>query len=129
MKRNFTLLAITILCLHVFDQQKTYWQQHVDYTMDIDMDAEKYQFKGKQKLVYTNNSPDELNEVFYLLQFNAFQPGSEMDIRLQHIADPDSRMSNNKGTKENPDYESRIAGLKPDEIGYQKIISLAPEVI
>ncbi|MDN3641101.1 M1 family metallopeptidase [Lutimonas halocynthiae] len=92
--------------------------------MDIDVDAEKYQYKGKQKLVYTNNSPDELNEVFYLLQFNAFQPGSEMDIRLQHIADPDGRMSINKGTKENPDYESRIASLKPDEIGYQKILSL-----
>ena len=92
--------------------------------MDIDMDVEKYQFKGKQKLVYTNNSPDQLNEVFYHLQFNAFQPGSEMDIRLQHIADPDTRMVINKGTIENPEFESRIATLKPDEIGYQKIISL-----
>ena len=103
MKRNLTLIGFTILCLHVFGQQKTYWQQHVDYTMDIDMDAENYQYKGKQKLVYTNNSPDKLNEIFYLLQFNAFQPGSEMDIRLQHIADPDGRMSINKGSKENPD--------------------------
>jgi len=124
MKRNFTLIAFTILCLHVFGQQKTYWQQHVDYTMDIDVDVEKYQYKGKQKLVYTNNSPDELKEVFYHLQFNAFQPGSDMDVRLQNIADPDGRMSNNKGTKENPEYESRIASLKPDEIGYQKILSL-----
>ena len=124
MKRNFTLIAFTILCLHVFGQQKTYWQQHVDYTMDIDVDVEKYQFKGKQKLVYTNNSPDALKEVFYHLQFNAFQPGSDMDVRLQNIADPDRRMSNNNGTKEKPEYESRIAGLKPDEIGYQKILSL-----
>ncbi|MGI9532946.1 M1 family metallopeptidase [Lutimonas sp.] len=124
MKRNFTLIAFTILCLHVFGQQKTYWQQHVDYTMDIDVDAENYQYKGKQKLVYTNNSPDELNQVFYHLQFNAFQPGSDMDIRLQHIADPDGRMSENKGTKENPEYESRIAKLKENEIGYQKVHSL-----
>lgn len=124
MKRNLTLVAFTILCLHVFGQQNTYWQQHVDYTMDIDVDVEKYQYTGKQKLVYTNNSPDVLNEVFYHLQFNAFQPGSDMDIRLQHIADPDGRMSDNKGTKENPEYESRIAKLKPDEIGYQKIHSL-----
>jgi hypothetical protein len=124
MKRNFTIIAFSILCLHVFGQQKNYWQQHVDYTMDIDVDAEKYQFKGTQKLVYTNNSPDELKNVFYHLQFNAFQPGSDMDIRLQHIPDPDSKMAINKGTKESPEFESRITTLKPNEIGYQKVISL-----
>ena len=124
MKRNFTIIALSILCLHVFGQQKNYWQQHVDYTMDIDVDVEKYQFKGKQKLIYTNNSPDKLNEVFYHLQFNAFQPGSDMDIRLQHVPDPDSKMSINKGTKLYPEFESRIATLQPNEIGYQKVISL-----
>ena len=103
----------------------SYWQQHVDYTMDIDMDVEKFQFKGYQKLLYTNNSPDILNVVYYHLQLNAFQPGSDMDIRLQNIPDPDRRMVNNLGTKENPVYQSRIAELKPNEIGYQKVISLS----
>ena len=42
----------------------TYWQQHVDYTMNIDMDMKNYQFDGTQKLVYTNNSPDDLHVVF-----------------------------------------------------------------
>ena len=88
------------------------------------MNVENYQFDGKQTLVYTNNSPDDLNVVFYHLQFNAFQPGSEMDMRLQNISDPDGRMVNNLGTKEKPIYESRISKLLPDEIGYQKIISL-----
>jgi hypothetical protein len=124
MKKYISLFTIILFCLQIFGQNTSYWQQHVDYTMEIDMDVENYQFKGKQKLVYTNNSPDQLNEVFYHLQFNAFQPGSEMDIRLQNIDDPDGRMSINKGTKENPDFESRIATLKPNEIGYQKIKSL-----
>ena len=66
-----------------------YWQQHVDYTMDVDVDVEKFQYSGTQKLVYTNNSPDDLNNVYYHLYYNAFQPGSEMDARLQSIADPD----------------------------------------
>jgi hypothetical protein len=95
-----------------------YWQQHVDYTMAIDMDVKTYQYTGTQQLVYTNNSPDELHRVFYHLYPNAFQPGSEMDARAQSIADPDRRMAPNVGTKENPIYESRIAKLKPDEIGY-----------
>ncbi len=107
-----------------FAQSNIYWQQHVDYTMDIDMDVHTFKFEGKQKLVYTNNSPDVLDKVFYHLQLNAFQPGSQMDMRLQHIADPDGRMVNKSGTKENPIIESRIAKLQPNEIGYQKIISL-----
>ncbi len=115
---------ITLISFSAFAQNNTYWQQHVDYTMEIDMDVNNFQFDGKQKLIYTNNSPDDLNEVFYHLQFNAFQPGSEMDIRLQNIVDPDSRMVNNIGTKENPIYESRISKLKPNEIGFQKVISL-----
>ena len=102
----------------------TYWQQHVDYTMNIDMDMKNYQFDGTQKLVYTNNSPDDLRVVFYHLYFNAFQPNSEMDARVQAIADPDGRMAPNIGTKEKPIFESRIAKLKPNEIGFQKIKSL-----
>lgn len=90
----------------------TYWQQHVDYKMDIDMDVNTYQYKGKQELVYTNNSPDVLNKVFYHLYFNAFQPGSEMDIRSRTIADPDSRVGD------------RISKLKPNEIGFIKVNAL-----
>ncbi|WP_159018759.1 M1 family metallopeptidase [Algibacter sp. L3A6] len=90
----------------------TYWQQHVDYKMDIDMDVNNYQYQGKQTLVYTNNSPDVLDRVYYHLFFNAFQPGSEMDVRSQTIADPDARVG------------SRIGQLKPNEIGYIKVNSL-----
>lgn len=91
-------------------QESGQWQQHVDYTMDVDMDVKTYQYTGTQKLVYTNNSPDELGRVFYHLYYNAFQPGSEMDIRLQNIKDPDNRMM--EGGK------SRISTLSESEIGY-----------
>ena len=101
-----------------------YWQQHVDYSMKIHVDVDNYTYKGTQKLVYTNNSPDELKKVFYHLYFNAFQPGSEMDIRLQNVPDPDRRMVTNLGTKENPKYESRISKLQPNEIGYIHVSSL-----
>jgi len=119
------LLSAICLCTLTLSAQKTgYWQQHVDYQMEIDMNVENYQYKGKQTLVYTNNSPDELTHVFYHLFFNAFQPGSEMDIRLQNIADPDGRMVNNLGTRTEPKYESRIAKLTPEEIGFIKVNSL-----
>jgi len=101
---------LILISFSLFSQNNTYWQQHVDYTMDIDMNVENYQFDGFQKLVYTNNSPDDLNKVYYHLQFNAFQPGSQMDMLLQNIVDPDGRMVNNIGTKEKPVYESEVIG-------------------
>jgi len=89
---------------------ESYWQQHADYTMDIDVNG--YQYNGKQKLIYTNNSPDDLDKVFYHLYFNAFQPGSQMDVRSLNIKDPDRRV------------RDRISKLKPNEIGYIKVNSL-----
>ena len=123
--KKIPFLLLIFYSIYVSAQDKTcYWQQHVDYSMDVDVDVQNYQYKGTQKLIYTNNSPDVLTKVFYHLYFDAFQPGSEMDIRLQNIIDPDNRMVNNLGTRENPKYESRIAKLKPNEIGYLKVISL-----
>ena len=49
--------------------------------MNIDMNVMTNRFTGKQKLEYWNNSPDTLTRVFYHLYFNAFQPGSMMDMR------------------------------------------------
>lgn len=94
-------------------QNNGYWQQEVYYNMDIQMDVKTNQFNGTQKLVYTNNSPDTLTKVFYHLFFNAFQPGSQMDVRSRTIEDPDGRIGN------------RIAKLKPTEIGFTKINSLS----
>lgn len=102
-------LLLTLLPLSLWAQPANYWQQHVDYTMHIDFDADKHQFEGNQKLVYTNNSPDTLKEVYYHLYFNAFQPGSMMDVRSQNIVDPDKRVGN------------RIGAMIKGEEGYQHV--------
>ncbi|MDP6908531.1 MAG: M1 family peptidase, partial [Flavobacteriales bacterium] len=68
MKKPLLILVGAIICGSVW-AQRGYWQQHVSYQMEIDMDAVSHQFTGKQKLVYTNNSPDTLYKVFYHLYF------------------------------------------------------------
>ena len=93
-------------------QNNGYWQQHVDYTMNVDMNVKTYQYTGTQHLVYTNNSPDTLNRVFYHLFYNAFQPGSEMDVHSLTISDPDPRV------------KDRISKLAPEDEGYLKVTSL-----
>lgn len=104
---TFSILLITLV--HFAQAQSGYWQQAVDYKMEIDFDVETHQFYGYQSINYTNNSPDTLHKVFYHLFFNAFQPGSMMDIRSQNIMDPDQRVGD------------RISKLKEDEIGYHKV--------
>jgi len=96
------------------------WQQRVKYVMNIDMNVTTNQFTGKQKLEYTNNSPDVLSKLFYHLYFNAFQPGSSMDVRSQELG----KYAFNGRQDWDGRVKDRIAKLKDNEIGYQKIISL-----
>ncbi len=103
-----SLLSFPILLLAQPDR----WQQRAEYKMEIDFNVKKHRYKGKQTLVYFNNSPEALDKVFYHLYFNAFQPGSMMDVRSTTIADPDRRVA------------SRISKLEKDEIGYQEVKSL-----
>lgn len=95
--------------------------------MRIDMDVKHYRYKGTQTLVYTNNSPDTLKRVFYHLYWNAFQPGSQMDWRLRSIPDPDKRMVTTDTINGKVLYHSRIATLRPDEIGYEKVSKLTQD--
>jgi hypothetical protein len=129
--RKIILLSFLSLGLNSLSAQNApYWQQHVDYKMEVSMDVKNYQYKGKQELVYTNNSPDTLRKVFYHLYPNAFQPGSEMDARLHSIKDPDGRMvSKVKGTDGKEVKQSRIETLKPNEVGYLKITNLKQDGI
>ena len=105
----FILLAVQLS----FSQN--YWQQHVDYKMDINMDVSDFTFNGEQELVYTNNSPDTINKVYYHLFFNAFQPGSQMDVRSRTIRDPDRRVG------------SRIFELEQKDYGILDVVSLKQE--
>ena len=103
------VLTILILVTKIGVSQTGYWQQKIKYEMDIDMNVDTYKYTGNTKIIYYNNSPDTISKVYFHLYFNAFQPGSEMDIRQQNLPDPDSRIGN------------RISKLSPTEIGYQKI--------
>lgn len=90
------------------------------YKMDVVVDAGGNKFSGKQRLDYWNNSPDTLRVLYYHLQWNAFQPGSMMDLRSQEIG--------KRIVRGRPDWDARvkdrISMLKPDEIGYQQVNNL-----
>ena len=88
------------------------WQQNADYEMNVDIDVESYRFNGSQEILYTNNSPDTISKVYYHLYFNAFKPGSQMDVRSLNISDPDSRV------------KDRISKLEKNEEGDLSVFEL-----
>ena len=121
--RLFFLLSL--LPLVVVSQNS--WQQHVDYSMDIKMDVSDFTFKGDQKLVYTNNSPDTIKKVYYHLFFNAFRPGSQMDVRSRTIEDPDRRVGGRIFELSEKDYGSlNVLSLRQDG---EKILFMENETI
>ena len=110
MKTNKFLLILLAFCSLTYSQN--YWQQSVNYKMEVDIDVKTFKYSGRQDLLYTNNSPDSLKKVFYHLYFNAFQPGSEMSVRVKTGKDKNTR------------FDIDIDSLRPDEIGYLKVFNL-----
>ena len=88
------------------------WQQNANYKIYIDLDVKKNTFKGSQEVLYTNNSPDTLNKVFFHLYFNAFRPESDMAERL------------NNGDDNNRRFDVNIKDLEPHEYGQLKVSNL-----
>lgn len=115
---KFRLFSILFFVLNVFFAQKKnphYWQQHVKYKMDIDVDVENFKYNGLQTLLYTNNSPDALGTVYYHLYFNAFQPNSELHENFMNQPDPDRRFIDNI---------KKLDDLTPKQIGFIDVESL-----
>ena len=56
-----------------------YWQQDVHYRITANIDEETDIISGDETLTYWNNSPDNLDFVYFHLYQNAFQPDSYLD--------------------------------------------------
>ncbi len=107
------LFALTLLSTSFVSAQ--YWQQAVDYAIEVALDHETAQYKGTQTVIYTNNSPETLHKVFFHQYFNAFKPGSEMAIRLKNAGDKNGR------------FKVDIDSLSPKQQGYLKVSGLTQD--
>ena len=110
MRNKLILISYLIFTSSVFSQN--YWQQEADYKIFVDVNTKEDRYIGNQEIIYTNNSLDTLNKVFFHLYFNAFYPGSDMAERLDSGDDINTRFSVN------------INKLTPDEVGFLKVSNL-----
>lgn len=53
-----------------------YWQQKVDYQIDVELHDDTQKITGFEVITYTNNSPDTLSYLWLQLDANRFHPNS-----------------------------------------------------
>ncbi len=124
MKKIFLLFLFVAVSASA--QPSDYWQQHVSYTISGTLIDSIHSFDGNLSVVYTNNSPDTLHEIWFHLYYNAFQPGSMMHER--------SKILNDRGVADKIDHykrsdwgEQRISEVSALKVGlWRKKPSLIP---
>ncbi len=62
------------------DAGHEYWQQSVDYVIDVRIDDQKQHLYGTEKITYRNNSKDTLKYLWLQLDANIRQPHSEANL-------------------------------------------------
>ncbi|MBX5439248.1 MAG: M1 family metallopeptidase [Thermoflavifilum sp.] len=124
----FSLFFCCNLCYHFAAHAQTcYWQQRVHYTIHAHLNVHTNRLNGNEHIVYENHSPDTLREVFFHLYWNAFQPGSMMDVHSREAGKIILGVTAQGDTMRDWDsrVRDRIAHLKPDEIGYDSVTRVA----
>ena len=70
--KYFTILFI--LCISsVAVAQQAYWQQQVNYKIDVTLNDTEHSLDGFEKIEYTNHSPDTLTFIWFHLWPNAYR--------------------------------------------------------
>ncbi len=79
MKRTgFLLTLITTVNIHfcAIAQPTSYWQQNVDYEINVTLDDVKHVIDGSMAMRYQNNSPEDLSFIWIHLWPNAYKNNS-----------------------------------------------------
>ncbi|MBU3744686.1 MAG: M1 family metallopeptidase, partial [Sediminibacterium sp.] len=122
-RKSSLLMLLSFLLIASVMAQPDRWQQRIKYTMNVNMDVNTNRISGTSKIEYSNQSPDTLNRLFFHTYWNAFQPGSSMDVRSLELGK--TRLSEPRRNSDGLDWDDRvrdrISKLQPDEIGYQQV--------
>ncbi|MEN9346911.1 MAG: hypothetical protein RLZZ77_422 [Bacteroidota bacterium] len=67
------LVGLLLACVLPLAAQKSYFQQQVDYTINVTLNDVDHVLTGYESFIYTNNSPDELTFLYMHLWPNAYK--------------------------------------------------------
>ena len=64
---------------------KNYWQNFADYNLQVSFEPSKRLLRGSEDILYTNNSPDTLNEIIFKLYPNIYQKGADRSVLIDSL--------------------------------------------
>src|ERR1700730_8521036 len=70
------LIPVFLLFFHQLPSancQPDYWQQEVNYTIDVSLNDKDHTLNGFEKIEYINNSPDTLKFIWFHIWPNAYK--------------------------------------------------------
>ena len=67
-----------------FSFSQTYWQQEVNYKIDVSLNDEDHTLTATEEFEYINNSPDVLNRIYIHLWPNAYKNGETALAKQQY---------------------------------------------
>lgn len=105
MKKIFLLLSVFILNSYSYSQEKQYFQQEVNYKINVSLDDTKNDLHADASIEYINNSPDELSFIWFHIWPNAYK-NNKTPLAKQLIAD-----GNLKFYYASDDERGNISGL------------------
>jgi hypothetical protein len=101
----FSMLLFLGFIVHA--QTPAYWQQQVNYTIQVSLDDQKHQLDGTVSMEYSNNSPDKLDFIWFHLWPNAYKNETTAFAR-QLLRDEDGKKRlkgmKDKGAMEGLDF-------------------------
>lgn len=71
-------LISVVLLVFIHLQVNAYWQQEVNYDIHVELEDQNHLLHAYEKIIYVNNSPDTLHEMFFHLWPNAYQSGTPL---------------------------------------------------
>jgi hypothetical protein len=83
-KKKYLLILLLVLSfLSGFAQTKPYFQQKVNYTIHVSLNDTLHELIGNISMVYVNNSPDTLHELYIHLWPNAYRNNKTALVKQQ----------------------------------------------
>lgn len=82
--KKLTLLSFFLFSLNILLAQESYWQQRVNYKIDVELDDENHLLNGFEEFEYINNSPDALDRIYVHLWPNAYDNSNTALAKQQY---------------------------------------------
>lgn len=103
-----------------------YWQQEVDYEIDVELDDKLQKIVGTEKVTYTNKSPDKLNYLWMQLDTNilSFDSDAHLTDTSSHLGKVGYKTMQQLMAKETFDGRMKISAVRDergDPLPYQII--------